>query len=127
MEIIRKRTSSPILIKEHKVCSKCRGRGIVERSQDDVISFLENQLKLLLNKQKLKNLTICVHPYVYAALHRGFFSKKWEWILKYWQWFNIVENNSLSITDYYILNGKKQIIAVNPSLVRPKDFTDLSI
>ena len=115
MEITRARVRPALFLKNREICPSCYGSGSVQPTSS-VVEFLEEQLRLLLLKHKLRHITIRVHPYIYAYLHQGFLSKKWQWFLNYWQWIRIIQDSSLSVVEYQILNKNKEIVAVNPKL-----------
>ena len=125
MLLTRSRLRPAISIENKEICPTCYGSGKIQPSMN-IISLLEEQLKQLCSKRKLRNLTIRVHPYLYAYLHQGFLSKKREWFLNYWQWINIVQDDTLAITDYKIFNSKKALIATNPKLLQATQQDDQS-
>ena len=127
MEITRQRVRPSITIDNGEVCLTCYGSGKTQPNET-ILKLLEEQLKLLILKHKLRNLTVCIHPYLYAYLHQGFIPKQWKWFLNYWQRIRIVQDNNLAIADYRILNKEKEVIADNPELrIHNKKYNPLSI
>ncbi len=115
MLLTRSRLRPAISFENKEICPTCSGSGKIQSSMN-IIHLLEEQIKQLIAKHKLRNLTIRVHPYLYAYLNQGLWSKKREWFLNYWQWINIVQDETLAVTEYKILNSKKELIAKNPQL-----------
>ena len=80
MEITRQRVRPEIEVKTSEVCPCCKGSGKIEASII-LIDEIENNLNYIVNKNKIKNITIKTHPFVAAYLNKGFFSsisKKWQ-------------------------------------------------
>ncbi len=114
MEMTRKRTKPMLTIENTEECPTCRGNGTIQPSID-IVRYIKNQLNLLLHHQKRTNVTINVHPYLHAYLHKGFPSKKWKWIFKHRQWITIKPDSSLPMTHYRISDKKGNTIATQPN------------
>lgn len=118
MEITRSRVRPAIVSENTEICPSCYGQGKIQLAIS-LVGLLEEQLRLLLLKYKLRNITIRVHPYIYAYLHQGFLSKKRQWMLSYWQWIHIIPDDNFSVVEYQILNKHKEIVATNPKIKHP--------
>src|SRR6201990_2415925 len=89
MQITRQRMKPEVNINTQEVCPTCNGTGKISSTlllEDEI----EKNLSYLLNHQH-KDLTLVVHPIMYAYLTKGgiFGSKKWKWRWKYKQSINI--------------------------------------
>jgi len=73
MQITRQRVRPEMHIETIETCPSCLGTGKVESTLlfTDTIKL---QLKLVLDKYKLKQITLITHPFIAAYLNKGFFS-----------------------------------------------------
>lgn len=80
MQITRQRVRPEMHIETNESCPSCLGTGKVESTllYTDTIKL---QLKLILDKYNLKQITLRTHPFIAAYLNKGFFSpirKSWS-------------------------------------------------
>jgi ribonuclease G len=100
MQITRQRMKPEMNINTQEVCPTCNGTGKISSTlllEDEI----EKNLSYLLTHQH-KDLTLVVHPILYAYFTKGgmFRSKIWKWKWKYGQKVTIRENTSYHLTQY---------------------------
>jgi ribonuclease G len=61
-------------------------------------------------KQNEKDLTILVHPFVYAYFTKGFPSIRMKWFFNFKTWIKLREDSSLGLTDFKFLNRNEDEI-----------------
>jgi ribonuclease G len=57
-----------------------------------------------MRKQNEGNVSLAVHPYLFAYFTEGLVSKRMNWFLKYKKWINLQKDSSLGILDYHFKN-----------------------
>ena len=82
MQITRQRVRPAIEVDVQEKCPFCDGTGTIKSSLV-VVDEIESNLRYLTSSQNEKQLTIIVHPYVYAYLTRGLRSIRLQWMMKY--------------------------------------------
>ena len=98
MQITRQRVR-PVAVQEVKdVCPTCRGTGKIEPTVL-LDKKIENQISLLTVDRGHRYLKLVVSPYVAAFLHKGLWSLRWQWMLRYKAWIRIVADQSVGIVD----------------------------
>jgi len=110
MQITRQRMKPEITINTQEICPTCNGTGKISSAlilEDEI----EKNLSYLLNHQH-KNLTLMVHPIIYAYLTKGgwLFSKKWSWRRKYKHPIHITENNGYHLTEFHFFDKQEEEI-----------------
>lgn len=80
MEITRQRVRPEMEIKTAEVCPCCKGSGKISASII-LTDEIENNIKFIIKKMPIKNLTVKVHPFVSAYLNEGIFNS----VRKTWQ------------------------------------------
>ncbi|TAF74175.1 MAG: Rne/Rng family ribonuclease [Bacteroidetes bacterium] len=108
MQITRQRVRPQLTISTSEVCPSCNGTGKITASVL-VTDEIESKLEHLLTKQNEKDLTIEMHPFVYAHYTKGVFSKRFNWFLKYKTWIKLEKNTALGIIDYRFRNKFDEI------------------
>lgn len=108
MQITRQRVRPEMHIETTEKCPSCLGTGTVAPT----ILFTEeidNRVRFVVEQLKLKNLTLWVHPYVYAYLKSGFPSQilRWKWQLGFG--IKVKPSDSISLLEFKIIdqNNKK--------------------
>jgi len=104
IQITRQRVRQATIIENTEVCPACHGTGKIKPSvllEEDI----ENMVEYLFEKQREKQFSIVVHPFVYAYLTKGIFSKRVKWFLKYKQWINIKANHDFGLVEYKFFNS----------------------
>lgn len=103
LEITRQRVKEATVIETTEQCPACHGTGKIKPSillQEE----LENTLEFLMEKQGEQNITICVHPFVYAYLTKGFPSIQLKWFFRYKNWIRLKSNLSYYLTQFKFFN-----------------------
>ena len=97
----RVRPENEVTVQEN--CPTCHGTGKI-RSSYLLIDEIENNMRYLLLDQNEEQITLQVHPFLYAYLNKGLFSirRKWKW--RYNRKIDIKEVKSFHITQYKFLN-----------------------
>jgi ribonuclease G len=111
MQITRQRVRPELNIKTMEICPNCGGSGKV--APTIIISdHIERDINFLVEKQNEKDITLTVHPYLYAYFTKGFISKRVKWFFKYKRWIGIVQDSSLGLTEYEFMNKMGEVIEV---------------
>ncbi|OFY62542.1 MAG: ribonuclease G [Bacteroidetes bacterium RIFCSPLOWO2_02_FULL_36_8] len=111
MQITRQRVRPETFIKTAEVCPTCNGTGNILPSiliSDEI----ENNLQHILLEQNEKNLTLTIHPFLFAFFTSGWFSKQLRWFFHYFRWVKLVSDTSCPINQYTFTNSKGEIIEV---------------
>jgi len=100
MQITRQRMKPELNINTQEVCPTCNGTGKISSSL-----ILEDEIEKNLNyliTHKHKNLTVIVHPMLYAYLTKGWFwsSKVAQWNRKFKQKIKVHPDTSYHLTDF---------------------------
>jgi ribonuclease G len=103
VQITRQRVRPEVSIDVRENCPSCNGTGMV-RPPVLITDDISNSLQLLVKNQKEKNLTLVVHPFLYAYLTRRLYSIKW--MLKYKCWLRIQSKNSFHLLEYRFYSKK---------------------
>ena len=103
IQITRQRVRPATEVTVQEKCPVCDGTGKIKPSLV-YIDEMESSLKYLLLDQNEKEVTLQVHPFIYAYLTKGFFSiaRKWRW--KYHKKIHIQEIKSFHVLQYNFLN-----------------------
>ena len=99
MQITRQRMKPEMNINTTEVCPSCSGTGKISSTlilEDEI----EKNLSYLL-MQKHKELTIEVHPMLFAYLTKGFPSKRLKWSWKYKQKIRVKQNSNYHLTEFH--------------------------
>ncbi len=99
MQITRQRMKPEMPINTSEVCPSCSGTGKISSTlilEDEI----EKNLSYLL-MQKHKELTVEVHPMLYAYLTKGFPSKRLKWSWKYKQKIRVKQNSNYHLTEFH--------------------------
>jgi ribonuclease G len=103
MQITRQRVRPEMHIETLEKCPTCKGSGEVSPTLllDEEI---ENKLAFLVNEKDIKNLMLKVHPFVYAYLTKGLFSKRYKLARKYRCSLKLVPISSFTFLEYHFLD-----------------------
>ncbi len=99
MQITRQRMKPEMNINTSEVCPSCSGTGKISSTlilEDEI----EKNLSYLL-MQKHTQLTVEVHPILYAYLTKGFPSKRMKWSWKYKQKIRVKPNSNYHLTEFH--------------------------
>ena len=111
IQITRQRVRPEMNIQIFEKCPACNGTGII-KSAVLLIDEIESNLNYLINKQNEKNITLVLHPFIYAYITKGVFSYKWKWCLKFKQKIKIKENKSFHTLEYKFFNKNNEEIKI---------------
>ncbi|MFT3932713.1 MAG: Rne/Rng family ribonuclease [Chitinophagaceae bacterium] len=101
MQITRQRMKPEVNINTQEICPSCNGTGKISSAlilEDEI----EKNLNYLLT-HKHTDLTLVVHPIMYAYLTKGswFSSKLWKWRWKHKQRIKLKENTNYHLTEFH--------------------------
>ncbi len=99
MQITRQRMKPEMNINTTEVCPSCSGTGKISSTlilEDEI----EKNLSYLL-MQKHKELTVEVHPMLYAYLTKGLPSRRLKWSWKYKQKIRVKQNSNYHLTEFH--------------------------
>lgn len=111
LQITRQRVRPELNIATREVCPTCGGTGQISAAimiSDQVEKIIDH----LLGAQNEKKITLSLHPFLYAYFTRGIFSKRVKWYFKYLKWVSLVEDSSMAITEYRVLNSRGELIEI---------------
>ena len=103
IQITRQRVRPETEVTVQEKCPVCDGKGKIRPSMI-YIDEIEGNLKYLLLDQNEKEVTVQVHPFVYAYLTKGLFSIRRKWMWKYHKTIHIQEVKSFHILQSCFLN-----------------------
>ena len=103
VQITRQRVRTETNVEILEKCPACGGSGEIKPSII-LIDEIENNLRYLIREQNEKNLTLRVHPYIYAFLTKGFWSIKMQWTVKYKAFFKLEPFASYHFLEYRFFN-----------------------
>jgi len=109
MQITRQRVRPALDIDTEEACPTCFGTGKI-KSSILFTDMLENKIGTLVQKVKIKNFSLHVHPYIAAYINQGFFSLKRKWRLKYGFGIKVIPNQDLGFLQYLFYDSKGQEI-----------------
>ncbi|MFM9908891.1 MAG: Rne/Rng family ribonuclease [Chitinophagaceae bacterium] len=104
MQITRQRMKPEMNINTQEICPSCSGTGKISSTlilEDEI----EKNLSYLITHQH-KNLTVSVHPILYAYLTKGrlFNSRQWKWRWKFGQKVHLKENSNYHLTEFHFFD-----------------------
>ncbi len=111
-QITRQRVRPEMNVVTWESCPSCGGSGTITASIA-VTDHIENNLDHLVSKQNESNISIILHPFIYAYYKEGIISRQVKWFIKYKKWINLVKDTSLGIVEYHFLNKNGDIIELN--------------
>ena len=108
MQITRQRVRPVMDVMTEEACPVCGGKRVIRPS----ILFpdrLEEKLDYLTGTLKIRNFRLHLHPFIAAYLRKGFFftSRLWKWKLRYGFGFRLVDDESMELMQYKILDDRK--------------------
>ena len=103
VEITRQRVRPEMAIKTAEVCPTCKGTGEVQAAIT-IIDEIENNMRALMEEQKVPTLTIAAHPFVTAYLQKSLYGYQRKWFKLYKKWVNIKPKTSMTLLDYEFLD-----------------------
>lgn len=106
VQITRQRVRPEMNVEILEQCPVCEGTGKTKPSII-LIDEIENNIFYLLNEQNEKYLRIEMHPYLYAYLTKGLYSRQWKWYFKFRKWIHLSKNNNYHFLEYHFFNKNK--------------------
>ena len=104
MQITRQRVRPAVEVDVQEKCPFCDGTGTV-RSTLVVVDEIEQDLRYLTSSQRLRSVTIHVHPYINAYLRHGMPSMRMRWMWKYRCRVRLKPLERLNLLEYKFLNS----------------------
>jgi ribonuclease G len=103
MQITRQRVRPEMNITTKEVCPTCNGTGKISASIM-ISDQIESNIDYLLTQQNEKDITVVLHPFIYAFFTKGTMSRRLKWYLRYFKWIKLIQDSSLAVTEFQILN-----------------------
>jgi ribonuclease G len=104
IQITRQRVRPEMEIQILEQCPVCHGSGEV-KPPVLIVDEIENNIRYLLLEQNELNLSLKVHPFVYAHLTKGIFNYRWKWYRTYKKWIKIVPVSAFHFLEYQFFNA----------------------
>ena len=110
MQITRSRTKPQEKVNTKEVCPSCKGSGKVS-NVIFITDHILNRLQAILKMDK--NITLTVHPFVYAYLTKGWISEiiQWQWRLK--TRIVLKKNSSIGVVDFHFTDKNGEVLGTN--------------
>ena len=110
MQITRQRMKPEVNINTQEICPSCNGTGKISSTlilEDEI----EKNLNYLLT-HKHTDLSLVVHPIMYAYLTKGgmFRSRLWKWRWKHKQRIKLKENTNYHLTEFHFYDNHEEEI-----------------
>ena len=109
MQITRQRMKPELTINTMEVCPSCNGTGKISSTlvlEDEI----EKNLNYLITHKHI-NLTLFVHPIMYAYLTKGWiFSKLWKWKRKFKHNIRLKSNTNYHLTEFHFFDQHEEEI-----------------
>jgi len=112
MQITRQRVRPEMNIVTRETCPTCGGTGTIQASILVTDTILSN-LDYILTKQNESNISISLHPFLYAYFTKGFISQQVKWLFHYKTWVNLIKDSSLGVVEFTFHNKDGEVIEVN--------------
>ncbi len=103
MQITRQRLRPVTTIDTREQCPVCHGTGKIKPAIL-IEESIENTVDFLIQKQSEAKITVEVHPFLYAYLTKGLFSKRVKWFFKYKKWIHVRQNINSHLLQYKFFN-----------------------
>jgi ribonuclease G len=103
MQITRQRVRPEMNIITMEVCPTCNGTGSVQASII-VTDQIEADIDYVITRQNERNISVVLHPFLHAYFSKGLLSKRFGWYLKYKTWVKLIQDTSIGLTDYSLIN-----------------------
>jgi ribonuclease G len=109
VQITRQRIRPETNVKTLEQCPVCEGSGEI-RASISLVDDIDNRINYLLNEQNEKKIKLFVHPYLYAFLTKGFYSRHLKWYFKYKKWIPLSFSNNYHLLEYHFYNKNNEEI-----------------
>ncbi|MBR6076818.1 MAG: ribonuclease E/G, partial [Paludibacteraceae bacterium] len=117
MQITRQRVRQVTYVDTEETCPTCYGKGKIRPS----ILFtdqLESKIDLIVNKLKIKNFRLHVHPFVAAYIKQGLVSQELKWKFKYGFGSKVIASQKLGFLQYKFYTSKNEEIDLKEEMER---------
>ena len=117
MQITRQRVRQVTYVDTEETCPTCYGKGKIRPS----ILFtdqLESKIDLIVNKLKIKNFRLHVHPFVAAYIKQGLISQELKWKFKYGFGSKVIASQKLGFLQYKFYTSKNEEIDLKEEMER---------
>lgn len=111
IQITRQRVRPETEVQVQEKCPVCAGEGKI-RPAILFIDEIENSIKYLLVDQNESNITLQVHPFIYAYLTKGLFSIHHKWKKKYGKPFKVQCMGDFHMLQYNFQNANGDDIKI---------------
>jgi ribonuclease G len=111
MLITRQRVRPLMDFSVEEVCPVCFGKGNI-RPSIFFMDVLDEKIREVIEKHKVKKFKLYVHPYIAAFINQGIFSKKRQWKLKYSLWMRIIPDQRLGLLEYKFIDQDRNELDV---------------
>jgi len=105
VQITRQRVRPEMNVQILEKCPACDGTGQIKPSLL-LTDEIENNISYLIQEQNEKDLTLSVHPFVYAFIKKGIFNLQWKWYKKYKNRIKVTSQNSNHFMEYHFYNAQ---------------------
>jgi ribonuclease G len=103
MQLTRQRVRPEMNIITQEQCPACAGTGKIDASIA-IAEQIERNLQVVLETQNEQDITLGVHPYLYAYFNSGFPSRRFKWLMQYKKWVKLLEDSSIGVTEFKFFN-----------------------
>jgi ribonuclease G len=111
VQITRQRVRPEMNVEILESCPVCEGTGKIKPSIL-FVDEIENNLKYLIQDQNEKQITLAVHPFIFAYLTKGPISVRTRWMWKYKKVFTIKAMKNYHMLDYRFFNQNNDELAI---------------
>ncbi|MDP4227531.1 MAG: Rne/Rng family ribonuclease [Bacteroidota bacterium] len=108
MQITRQRVRPEMNVATLEKCPTCKGTGEIT-SSILLIDEIENNLSYLISNEKIKKMTLKVHPYIAAFINKGLISCRLKWLFKYHCFIKVLPISSYHFLEFHFFypNGEE--------------------
>jgi ribonuclease G len=106
MQITRQRVRPAMDFTTTETCPVCFGKGEIKPSIF-FTDILENKIRDVVEKLKVKKFKLHLHPYIAAFVGKGIYSLKMKWKLNYSWRIQIIPDQSLGFLEYKFFDRNK--------------------
>ncbi|MDR0505680.1 MAG: Rne/Rng family ribonuclease [Dysgonamonadaceae bacterium] len=106
MQITRQRVRPALNFTTAETCPVCLGKGEIKPSIF-FVDLIEEKIREIVWKFKVKKFNLHVHPYVAAFINKGIFSQKMKWRFTYSWGISVIPDQSLGFLEYKFFDINK--------------------
>lgn len=114
MQITRQRVRPATIVNTQETCPTCFGTG---KAQPSILftDQLEEKLDFLVNTLGMRDVTLCVHPFVEAFITKGLWSLKRQWQRRYTRKFRLLSMQELGFLQFKFVDAQGNEISTTPT------------